>query len=100
MMDLLDQLDHARQWMSQALLILLCIPLGLTLYRLLSGPSHADRFVALDMLTGVAVTGAALAMGALGYREYLDVALGLAVFGFLGTCALAAFIERRGKQAC
>ena len=100
MMEFFVLVDQALRWVSHALLVLLCLPLGLTLYRLLCGPSHADRFVALDMLSGVAVAAAALAMGAKGHREYLDVALGLAVFGFLGTCALAAFIERRGRQKC
>lgn len=81
---------------SYALLIVLCAPLILTFVRMLKGPGVADRFVALDMLTGIAVAMAALAAVISGRREFLDVAFGLAVFGFVGTCALAAFLERKG----
>ena len=56
-----------------------------------------DRFVALDMLTGIAVAAAALTAVLTGRREFLDVGLGLAVFGFVGTTALAAFLMRKGK---
>jgi multicomponent Na+:H+ antiporter subunit F len=79
-----------------ALLIVLCAPLVLTFVRMLRGPGLADRFVALDMLTGIAVAMAALAAVISGRREYLDIAFGVAVFGFVGTCALAAFLERKG----
>lgn len=81
---------------SYALLIVLCAPLILTFARMFKGPGVADRFVALDMLTGIAVAMAALAAVISGRREFLDVAFGLAVFGFVGTCALAAFLERKG----
>lgn len=95
---MMESLNGIHAWVSSAssfLLVLITIPLGLTLIRMLRGPSYADRFVALDMLTGVAVTAAALAATSSGRREFMDVGLGLAVFGFVGTCALAAFLERR-----
>lgn len=79
-------------------LVFLMIPLVLTAVRLVRGPGYADRFVALDMLTGVAVAIAALVAVRSGRREFLDVALGLGIFGFVGTCALAAFLERKGKR--
>lgn len=78
------------------LLMALCIPLVLTFARMLRGPGMADRFVALDMLTGIAVAIAALFGVISGRREFLDIAFGVAVFGFVGTCALAAFLERKG----
>lgn len=81
---------------SYLLLIVLCAPLVLTFARMLRGPGVADRFVALDMLTGIAVAMSALAAIVSGRREFLDVAFGVAVFGFVGTCALAAFLERKG----
>ncbi len=98
MMDTLLQIDLLYTTASRVLLALLSIPLGMTLVRMIYGPTLADRFVALDMLTGVAVTAAALTMAVTGRREFLDVGLGLAVFGFMGTCALAAFLESRGKK--
>ncbi len=79
------------------LTILLMLPLGLTVWRLLAGPSVVDRVVALDMLTGVAVALAALTAGSTGRREFLDVGFGLALIGFVGTCAFAVFLERKGR---
>lgn len=98
MMDTLLQFDMLFTAVSRVLLASLVVPLGMTLVRIIYGPTQADRFVALDMLTGVAVTAAALTLGVTGRREFLDVGLGLAVFGFMGTCALAAFLERRVRK--
>lgn len=91
----LAHLDRLLSLISQGLLILMLVPLAMTLARLLRGPTQSDRFVALDMLTGLAVAMAALTMTATGRREFLDVGLGLAVFGFMGTCALAVFLTKR-----
>lgn len=98
MMETLQQLDQFVSAASRILLVAIALPLGMTLVRMLRGPHLADRFVALDMLTGVAVAAAALAMAVTGRREFMDVGLGLAVFGFVGTCALAAFLERKGVR--
>jgi len=84
--------------LTTVLLVILLIPLAFTVLRMLRGPGMADRFVALDMLTGVAVTAAALTAVLTGRREFLDVGLGLAVFGFVGTVALAAFLARKGRS--
>lgn len=83
---------------ASMLVVVLLAPLCLTVARMLLGPSAADRFVALDMLTGIAVATAALVSVVTGRREFLDVALGLALFGFVGTTALGAFLERRGRD--
>ncbi len=83
--------------LTLVLLATLLLPLAVTVARMLKGPGMADRFVALDMLTGIAVAAAALTAVLTGRREFLDVGLGLAVFGFVGTTALAAFLTRKGK---
>jgi len=95
MMEWIAQLDQLVTTASQVLLAALVVPMAMTFARMLYGPTQADRFVALDMLGGVAVSAAALVMAVSGRREFLDVGLGLAVFGFMGTCALAAFLARR-----
>lgn len=92
------QLDTLVATAAAILLVVLLIPLAMTIMRMLIGPGYADRFVALDMLTGVSVAIGALASVTTGRREFLDVALGVAVFGFVGTCALAAFLERKGGR--
>ena len=93
---MIANLDLLLSQIAAGLLVVLLVPLTMTLLRMLRGPSYAVRFVALDMLTGLAVAMGALTMAATGRREFLDVALGLAIFGFVGTCALAAFLEHKG----
>ena len=70
----------------------------LALIRLWRGPSLPDRVVALDTMTVLIVSFCGLS--AIRYREaaFLDVALVLALVGFLATVALARFAERRVKR--
>ena len=80
------------------LLVITGLGLAVAAVRLLIGPGYADRFVALDMMTVLAVGLCALTSLATGRREFLDVGLGLAVFGFVATVALAAFLERKVEE--
>ena len=69
--------------------------LATTAFRLLSGPGYADRFIAVDMMTGLVVATCALTALATGRSEFLDVAFGLALIAFVATAAFAAFLERK-----
>lgn len=73
-------------------LIILSILLGF--YRLARGPSLADRVVALDMMTVSIVAFCALFAIRTDDTVFLDIALVLALVGFLATVALARFAER------
>ena len=84
----------------------LCILLAgfaalLGFYRLLQGPRQADRVVALDVLFAVAVLLAIAAALVTGRTALLDIALGLALVGFVGTLAWARLIDRQstGKES-
>ncbi len=81
---------------ASVLIAVLALSLALAAYRMLRGPGYADRFVALDMLTAVVVSLAALTALATGRGAFLDVGLGVALINFASTCAFAAFLERRG----
>lgn len=85
--------------MLWALLILIMLPLAVTLWRMIVAETLVDRVVALDMLTGVGVAIAALVAAITGRREFLDVGFGLGLIGFVGTCAFAVFIMRKGRSA-
>lgn len=63
-------------------------------YRLLSGPTRTDRVVGLDILFSVAVVLSLIAAWASGRTVYLDVAIGLALVGFIATLAWARLIQR------
>ncbi|MBU0689595.1 MAG: cation:proton antiporter [Gammaproteobacteria bacterium] len=66
----------------------------LALYRFFKGPSAADRVVAYDVLTIIAITGIVLIALAEGRGIYLDVALVYALLSFLGVIVVARYLER------
>ena len=78
------------------LIAVLALPLALASFRMIRGPGYADRFVALDMLTAVVVSLAALTSLATGRGAFLDIGLGVALINFVSTCAFATFLERKG----
>lgn len=80
---------------ASALIAALALSLALAAYRMIRGPGYADRFVALDMLTAVVVSIAALTALATGRGAFLDVGLGVALINFASTCAFTAFLERK-----
>lgn len=85
-------------WLADALTVVLCGAVALTGWRLVRGPSFADRFVAFDMLTALGIGFAALTALATGRRLFVDVALALAVINFVGTVAFALFLERKARK--
>jgi multisubunit Na+/H+ antiporter MnhF subunit len=66
--------------------------------RLVLGPTNADRIVALDMMTVSIVAFCALFAIRSDSAAFLDVAVVLALVGFLATVALARFAERQLGQ--
>lgn len=78
----------------------LCIVASVVLafIRLIKGPSLQDRVVALDFMTVAIVAFCGLAAIRYGTPAFLDVALVLALVGFLATVALARFAERNTER--
>lgn len=73
---------------------LVFVGVGLALVRLAKGPTLPDRVVALDQMTVSIVAFCGLAAIRSKDAAFLDVALVLALVGFLATAALARFAER------
>ena len=71
------------------------VSIGLGFYRIAKGPSFGDRVVALDMMTISIMAFCGLFAIFAEDRAFLDVAVVLALIGFLTTLALARFAERR-----
>jgi multicomponent Na+:H+ antiporter subunit F len=66
------------------------------LYRIGRGPSAPDRTVAIDIL-GIVIVGFCAILGMVtGKDYYLNIALAWALLSFIGTIALAKFLEGRG----
>lgn len=75
-------------------LFIFALAMVITLIRLFRGPSAQDRVLALDYLYVIAM----LMMLVLGIRyasdTYFEAALLIALFGFIGSFALAKFLLR------
>ncbi len=67
----------------------------LCLYRIGTGPSAPDRTVAIDILGTVMVGFCAVLCVVTEKDFYLNIALGWALLSFIGTLALAKFLEGR-----
>jgi len=79
---------------GQFALAVLLISMILALVRLIRGPAAADRIVALDLISILIVAFTATYSVYSGETSFLDVAIGYALIAFLGTVALARFLER------
>ena len=68
------------------------------LYRLLFGPTNADRIVSADALA--LITAVVLIFMALVFDSvlYLDIALVYSILSFVGIIALARVIEAKGNK--
>lgn len=73
----------------------LCVCCFLCLYRIGRGPSAPDRTVAIDIL-GIVVVGFCALFGlSTGQDFYMNIAIAWALLSFIGTIALAKFLEGR-----
>jgi multicomponent Na+:H+ antiporter subunit F len=66
--------------------------------RLLAGPTQADRVIALDLVLAGSIALATAAALATGRPLFMDVAIGLAMVGFVGTVAWARMIDRQNRE--
>lgn len=83
---------------SLVALVFLLLALLISLVRIVIGPSLADRVLALDMLTVVAMGFVGAVAVRTGLTLYLDIAIALALLGFLATVALARYILLRAAR--
>ncbi|MBS3849158.1 MULTISPECIES: cation:proton antiporter [Devosia] len=76
-------------------LIMLTIAMGIAVIRVVIGPTLADRVLALDLLTVVAMGFVGAIAIRTGLTLYLDIAISLALLGFLATVAFARYMLSR-----
>ena len=80
---------------SSKLTLFLLICFLLSMFRILRGPTPADRSVATDIL-GILVIGFCAIMAIYTAKDwYIDIAIAWALQSFIGTLALAKFLEGR-----
>ena len=78
--------------------VMVMAALAIGFVRLAKGPSLADRVVALDMMTITIIVFCGIYAVFTGDTSFLDVAIVLALIGFLATVALARYAERRYER--
>lgn len=71
---------------------------ALATWRLVAGPTQADRVVALDILLACALALAIAAALTTARTVFLDVAIGLALVAFVATIGWARLIERAPRD--
>ncbi|MBL0370994.1 cation:proton antiporter [Rhizobium sp. KVB221] len=81
-----------------ASLAMLLLAMLLTVIRVIAGPTVADRVLALDQLVAIAIGFIALIAIKTGFDLYIDIALALALVGFLSTAAFARYIYVTGRN--
>nr|WP_028608658.1 Na(+)/H(+) antiporter subunit F1 [Paenibacillus harenae] len=64
------------------------------MYRLLKGPSNADRIAALDTIGILLLSMIAVICMLLKTYAYVDIILVIGILTFIGTTAFARYIER------
>ena len=79
-------------------LAILMLALILTSFRVIVGPTLADRVLALDQLVAIAIGFIAVIAVKTSFELYIDIALALGLVGFLTTAAFARYIHVRGGR--
>lgn len=79
-------------------LAVLGLTILLAIVRLIKGPHTADRVVAADLVTSVAIAFISIFSIKTGETWILDVGLILGFAGFLGTTGYAYYLQLRGKK--
>lgn len=77
---------------------MLCLGMIFSFIRLLLGPSLPDRVVALELIASLTVGMIATYAVDTKVGAALDVALVLALTGFLAALAFARYLEKRGEE--
>ncbi len=75
-------------------LVLVAAGIVLCLLRLLKGPTAPDRAVAVDTTATITTALLVLLGSTFGRYVYLDVALVYAILTFIGSVAIARFLEK------
>jgi multicomponent K+:H+ antiporter subunit F len=75
-------------------LVMLALAMLLCLFRLLRGPSMADRILALDTLYINSLAGLMVAGVRLEDPTFFDAAIVIGMLGFVGTVAFAKYLLR------
>lgn len=75
-------------------LVLFMMAIGLSLFRVIKGPSLPDRAIALDTIGVNLISAIAIVSIVLKTKAFLEAILILGILAFIGTIAFSKYIER------
>lgn len=78
--------------------VLLGLAMLATIIRIIRGPTLADRILGLDTITILAVSVIGLFAATTGLTLYADIAIAVALVGFLSTAAFARYLLSRAQK--
>ena len=78
--------------------VLLGLAMLATIIRIIRGPTLADRILGLDTITILAVGNIGLFAVTTGLTLYADIAIAVALIGFLSTAAFARYLLSRARK--
>ena len=78
--------------------VLLGLAMLATILRIIRGPTLADRILGLDTITILAVGVIGLFAATTGLTLYADIAIAVALVGFLSTAAFARYLLSRARK--
>ena len=79
-------------------LAFLGLAMVLALIRIIIGPTLADRVLGLDLMTILGIGIIAIFAARTGLYLYVDIAIALALVGFLSTAAFARYLLSRRAE--
>lgn len=89
----------ALDWASLIAMVLLGLAMLVAVVRIVLGPTLGDRVLALDLLTVLAMGFIAAFAIRSAQMLYLDIAIAIALMGFLATIALSRYIMSRAMTS-
>ncbi|MCK8517104.1 monovalent cation/H+ antiporter complex subunit F [Methylonatrum kenyense] len=84
-------------WVISIAFLLLIAALVLSFIRLVQGPSLPDRVIALELIALITTAFILVYAVAVDVPAFIDVALVLALTGFMAAIGFARFLERGGN---
>lgn len=85
-------------YINYVLLPLLIFSIVLIFIRFLKGPSIADRVIAIDLLVICSIGIVTFVSITTVQSTFLDIAMIIALIGFLSTVAFSYYLEKRNKN--
>nr|WP_319389719.1 cation:proton antiporter [uncultured Cohaesibacter sp.] len=98
----MDPLINMYSFLDVAILLtlmILSLSFLFTAYRIIKGPTLADRIIGLDMLVAVGIGFIAVIGVKTNFYLYTDIAIALGLVGFLSTLAFARFVLHHGDNS-